>query len=96
MAQLALLVAGGRGQLGSDLATLGVRYGTVRAPGSAELDITDEVSVQRAVVELVARAGGRQPVAINAAAYTAVDAAESDEARARAVNADGPGVLARA
>lgn len=37
-----------------------------------------------------------RPLVINAAAYTAVDAAETDERRAFAVNVDGPRVLAAA
>jgi dTDP-4-dehydrorhamnose reductase len=96
--ELALLVPGGRGQLGSDLATLGARLGTVSAPGSAELDITSDGAVRAAVAHLAgsARATGRRPVVVNAAAYTAVDAAETDEATAHLVNAHGPAVLARA
>lgn len=58
----------------------------VRGAASSEVDITDIDSVVAAV----------EPgsVVINAAAYTAVDAAETDEPRAAAVNGDGPGVLA--
>jgi dTDP-4-dehydrorhamnose reductase len=95
--ELALLVPGGRGQLGSDLAALGARTGTVRAPGSAELDITSDGAVRAAVGDLVdsARTTGRYPVLVNAAAYTKVDAAETDEAAAHLVNAHGPAVLAR-
>jgi dTDP-4-dehydrorhamnose reductase len=95
---LAVLVPGGHGQLGSDLATVGARVGTVRALGSAELDITDAASIARALDELVASAGEADaaPVVCNAAAYTAVDAAESDVERAEAVNAVGPGLLAAA
>ncbi|MDT7728099.1 MAG: dTDP-4-dehydrorhamnose reductase [Actinomycetota bacterium] len=68
------------------------------APGSAELDLTQTSDVLKAVKDLVVRAqaAGAQPIVINAAAYTAVDAAETDEARAFAVNADGPRVLAAA
>lgn len=96
--ELALLVPGGSGQLGSDLAALGARLGTVSAPGSAELDITDEAAVRSALADLagVARDGGRRPVVVNAAAYTAVDAAETDEATASLVNAHGPALLASA
>src|SRR2546430_1158741 len=87
---LALLVPGGTGQVGRDLAAL--------APNSAELDLTDTGAVVTAVGEFAQRAAesGRAPVVINAAAYTAVDAAETDERRAFAVNADGPRVLAAA
>jgi dTDP-4-dehydrorhamnose reductase len=95
---LALLIPGGRGQLGSDLATLGAQLGTVRAPGSAELDVTSDTAVRAAVAELAetAKATGARPVLINAAGYTAVDAAETDEAAARLVNAHGPALLAAA
>jgi dTDP-4-dehydrorhamnose reductase len=83
--------------LGSDLATLGARHGTVSAPGSAELDITNDSAVRAAVAGLAsgANAAGRAPVLINAAAYTAVDAAETNEDAAHLVNAHGPAVLAR-
>lgn len=96
--ELALLVPGGRGQLGSDLATQGARLGVVSAPGSADLDIRDEAAVRSAVAELVdsARSSGRRPVIVNAAAYTAVDAVETDEDGAYAGNARGPELLARA
>jgi dTDP-4-dehydrorhamnose reductase len=95
--ELALLVPGGDGQLGSDLAALGARTGTVRAPGSSALDITSDTAVRAAVAELVesARSNGQYPVLVNAAAYTAVDAAETDEATAHLVNAHGPAILAR-
>ncbi|MFC4004219.1 dTDP-4-dehydrorhamnose reductase [Prauserella oleivorans] len=99
MARLAVLVPGGTGQLGSDLAAGGERSGDevlVRAASSAELDVTQPGAVIEAVTELTetARADGRFPVVVNAAAYTAVDAAEDNEDRAFAVNADGPRVLA--
>ena len=92
--RLALLIPGGRGQLGSDLATVGAHFGTVRAPGSAELDITDGAAIEHALDEL--RTAEGRPVVCNAAAYTAVDAAESDVDRAFAVNATGPELLAKA
>jgi dTDP-4-dehydrorhamnose reductase len=95
---LALLVPGGHGQLGHDLRVLAPRDGFVHAPSSSELDITDGAAVQDAVARLAscARDSGLRPVLINAAAYTAVDAAESDEQRAFEVNATGPGLLAAA
>ncbi len=95
---LTLLVPGGSGQLGRDLAALASPDVEVVAPGSAELDVTQAGDVVAAVGALAARAAasGARPVVVNAAAYTAVDAAETDEDRAFAVNADGPRVLAAA
>ncbi|HEV7828763.1 MAG TPA: dTDP-4-dehydrorhamnose reductase [Pseudonocardiaceae bacterium] len=93
---LSLLVTGGRGQLGRDLVAAATRAGIsrIRAPGSAELDITDSAAVSDAVA--AAAAGGTRLVVINTAAYTAVDAAEREGAvRAHAVNAEGPENLAR-
>jgi dTDP-4-dehydrorhamnose reductase len=56
----------------------------------AQLDISDEAAVRSAVSSC-------QPsLLINAAAYTAVDKAESEPAAALAINADGPRYLARA
>jgi dTDP-4-dehydrorhamnose reductase len=92
---LSLLVPGGHGQLGRELAA---RASVVHAPGSAELDITNASAVVEAVATLAtsAEADGLSPVVVNAAAYNAVDAAESDATRAYAVNADGPRLLAAA
>lgn len=78
-----ILVPGGRGQLGHDLAQLS---SDVRAVSSAELDVTAVTAADLAGASAV----------INCAAYTAVDAAETDEDRAFAVNAVGPGLLAEA
>jgi dTDP-4-dehydrorhamnose reductase len=93
---LALLVPGGRGQLGHDLVAATPRDGLVHAPSSAELDVTDAECVADAVAGFAATArdGGLRPVVVNSAAYTAVDLAESDEDRAFAVNALGPELLA--
>ncbi|MEU5259109.1 dTDP-4-dehydrorhamnose reductase [Amycolatopsis sp. NPDC021455] len=96
--RLTVLVPGGSGQLGRDLAALASPSVDVVAPGSAELDVTLTGQVLASVGALAERARetGSAPVVINAAAYTAVDAAETDEERAFAVNADGPRVLAAA
>jgi len=91
---LAVLVPGGTGQLGRELAARAPEEYALRAPGSAELDITNPGAVNEAVKSLVEGAGERSPVVVNAAAYTAVDNAESDYTRAFALNADGPRVLA--
>lgn len=87
----ATVVTGARGQLGRLVVGLAADRGTgttVAAYSSAELDITDVRAVEEAVT-----AGC---TVINCAAYTAVDAAETDEDRAFAINAVGPRNLARA
>ncbi len=61
---------------------------SVKALSKLELDITDN----KAVHSVVAATGPQ--IVINAAAYTAVDKAETDKERAFAVNRDGPGHLA--
>lgn len=85
------VITGAGGQLGQHLlAQLSARSEDVVALGSAELDITREPDVREAVAAL------RPDVLVNAAAYTAVDAAETDEDAAHRVNAVGPGLLASA
>ena len=87
-----LLVTGARGQLGSELVGLSVQAGIdVHGFSSAELDITDPAAVRSALSEFAHRGPG---VVVNTAAYTAVDAAESDSDRAFAVNGRAPGLLA--
>ena len=84
---LRYLVTGARGMLGSDL--LEALFGReVTVLGRADLDVTDRDAVFSAV------AG--HDVVINAAAYTAVDAAETDEEAARAVNGTAAGLLGEA
>ena len=55
-----------------------------------QFDITDKEAVERTL------RWGRYSLIVNAAAYTAVDKAESERDEAFAVNADGPGYLATA
>lgn len=83
------LVTGASGQLGAHVVDL-LAGRDVTALAHADLDITSEPAVEDAVATL------RPDVVINAAAYTAVDAAETDEDAAAAVNGKGPGVLAAA
>jgi dTDP-4-dehydrorhamnose reductase len=93
------LVTGARGQLGHDLlAVLAGRAGDrVTAVGRAELDLTDEQAVRTGVRDWLVgvRDRGERAVLVNAAAYTAVDAAETDEATAQLVNGDAPGWIAQ-
>ncbi|ONI85935.1 dTDP-4-dehydrorhamnose reductase [Actinosynnema sp. ALI-1.44] len=94
MTALALLVPGGNGQLGHDLVAQAPQGSVVHNPGSRDLDVTQAGDVVRAIDALLAAAGDLPPVVINAAAYTAVDAAETDRNGAYSVNADGPRLLA--
>ncbi len=82
------LVIGSRGQLGTDLMDL-LGDGAVGLD-VPDIDITDVDSVSGAVYDL------NPDVIVNCAAYTAVDAAESDEARADMVNGVGPANIAEA
>ena len=94
-----LLVTGACGQLGTEVVAAATAAGlTYAAHGSRELDITDVDAVTATVADFgrAADEAGQSAVLINAAAYTAVDAAESDRDAAYAVNATGPQNLARA
>lgn len=84
-----ILVTGRDGQVGRELLRVLSSLGTVVACNREELDLADHNAIRR-VVEHV-----DPDFVINAAAYTAVDQAESDRSTAFAVNAEGPGVLAR-
>jgi dTDP-4-dehydrorhamnose reductase len=81
------VITGAGGQVGRFLAAEAARQGRdVLALTSAQCDITDPKAAE-AVVEPA-------DVVVNCAAYTAVDAAETDEDRAHAVNAIGAGNVA--
>jgi dTDP-4-dehydrorhamnose reductase len=85
-----VLITGARGQVGHELLRLAPEGFDVVGLGSGELDISDASAVQREIAHL------RPQLIINAAAYTAVDKAESEPERAYAVNRDGPANLGRA
>jgi dTDP-4-dehydrorhamnose reductase len=83
-----ILLTGGRGQVGYELERCLQGLGEVVAPGRERLDLSDLAQVRDVVRAL------RPGLIVNAAAYTAVDRAESEPALAHVVNAEAPGVLA--
>ena len=85
-----VLIAGSGGQLGRALQATAPEGATVIAPPEADFDITDPEAVRAVVTEAL------PDVVINAAAYTAVDKAEAEEASARRVNVNAVGALAAA
>lgn len=85
-----VLIAGSAGQLGRALQATAPQAAQILAPPEAEFDILNEAGV-RATVE-----ASRPDLVINAAAYTAVDKAETDAALAEAVNGTAAGTLAAA
>ncbi len=85
-----LLVTGAGGQVGRELVRAAGFGGEVVGLTRSDLDVTDREAVRR-VVERYAPAA-----VINAAAYTAVDRAETEPDLAFSVNRDGPAHLAAA
>ncbi|WVM92879.1 dTDP-4-dehydrorhamnose reductase [Halopseudomonas pachastrellae] len=85
-----VLVTGAKGQVGHELLRTAPHSFEVHGFDSSQLDITDNNKVQQTVDAL------RPDLIINAAAYTAVDKAESDSEQAWAVNRDAVGYLSSA
>lgn len=89
---MVVLVTGGNGQLGQALQSIAAQHPALQFHflGSKDLDITSKTQV----IEAFARI--KPNYCINAAAYTAVDKAESEPDSARAINVDGVSNLAQA
>jgi dTDP-4-dehydrorhamnose reductase len=85
---LRVLVTGRDGQVGRELARLLGGLGEVTATGRAELDLSSDDAIRSAVREV------RPQLIVNAAAYTAVDKAESEPDFARRINAEAVATLA--
>ena len=85
-----VLVTGVKGQLGFDVMNELQKRG-IEAVGVdiEEMDITDSLSVKKVITQAA------PDVVIHCAAYTAVDAAEENEAVCRKVNADGTENIAK-
>jgi len=85
---LRILLTGRNGQVGWEVQKALAPLGELTALGRAELDLSDAGRLREAVRE------ANPDVIVNAAAYTAVDKAESEREAAFAVNATAPGILA--
>ena len=81
-----ILVTGGAGQLATALGRLGGER--VRVAGRPKLDFDRPETIDQCVAEI------GPALVVNAAAWTAVDAAEADPAGAMRANRDGPARLA--
>ena len=82
---MVILVTGAHGQLGQALQSIASHYPEIQFQfcGSHEADLTNKASLQQAFKNY------NPTFCINAAAYTAVDKAESEPEKAYAINADG-------
>lgn len=83
-----ILLLGKDGQVGWQLQRSLAPHGEVVACGRAQCDLADLDRIRSVVREL------RPAIVVNAAAYTAVDKAESEPELAHRINALAPGVLA--
>lgn len=83
-----VLITGANGQLGGALQRTAPAHADLNAIDIDDVDFTEEAMLRaRLVVEA-------PDVLINAAAYTTVDKAESDEETARAINSDAVAIMA--
>ncbi len=83
-----ILLTGRNGQLGFELARTLAPLGELRAFDRSTLDLADPDALVGACRAF------RPHLIVNAAAYTAVDKAQSEAALAQAINARAPGILA--
>ncbi|MGB8273670.1 MAG: dTDP-4-dehydrorhamnose reductase [Alphaproteobacteria bacterium] len=84
-----ILLFGATGQIGWDLLRGLSPLARVVAPSRSEVDLADEPALRNAIRDTAPL------LIVNAAGYTNVDGAETDEAAAHAVNARAPGVMAQ-
>lgn len=83
-----ILISGQHGQVSSELQKRLAVLGELVVPGRDQLDLAQPEQIRQQVRRV------RPDLIINAAAYTAVDKAESEKAAAFSVNAEAPGILA--
>jgi dTDP-4-dehydrorhamnose reductase len=85
---LRILLTGGNGQIGWELARSLPPVGEIFASDRVSLDLANPDQIVRKVREV------KPDLIVNAAAYTAVDRAESEPALAARINGQAPGILA--
>ncbi|MDT9177603.1 MAG: dTDP-4-dehydrorhamnose reductase [Limnospira sp. PMC 1291.21] len=83
-----ILLTGKNGQLGSELQPLLTPLGEVFAVGRDTLDLAKPDAISSLMAEI------KPHIVVNAAAYTAVDKAETETDLATAINGIAPGILA--
>lgn len=83
-----ILLLGKNGQVGGELQTTLAGLGELSAWDRHDLDLSSPDSIREKIRSL------RPDVIVNAAAYTAVDKAESESGLAMAINGTAPGILA--
>ncbi|MFM8467805.1 MAG: dTDP-4-dehydrorhamnose reductase [Oxalobacteraceae bacterium] len=83
-----ILVTGRDGQVGGELAKALAGLGEIVVLGRTHMDLADPDAVRKAI------RAERPSLIVNAAAYTAVDLAESAQELAYAINAQAPGIMA--
>jgi len=84
-----ILLTGKNGQIGGELLRSLPHLGEVVALERDQLDLSKPSDICRTIREV------RPQLIVNAAAYTAVDQAETDEAIALAINGEAPGLMAK-
>jgi dTDP-4-dehydrorhamnose reductase len=85
---VSILLLGEHGQVSRELQRCLSGMSDLVVRGSAQLDLSNSAQIREQVLAL------RTQLIINAAAYTAVDLAESEPEQAFAINAEAPGLLA--
>ncbi|HXJ03622.1 MAG TPA: dTDP-4-dehydrorhamnose reductase [Candidatus Acidoferrum sp.] len=83
-----ILLTGKNGQVGGELLRILPQLGEVAAFGRDQMDLSKPADIRRTIREV------RPQLIVNAAAYTGVDQAETDETMAHAINAEAPELIA--
>jgi len=89
MKRMDILLFGRNGQLGWELARCLAPLGEIEAIDKEDLDLADQQALKSYVLE------NRPQLIVNAAAFTNVDRAQSEEQVAHAINEHAPAILAR-